>query len=369
MKDASGMIPLFEAYPLLQERLPYVALAELPTPVAQAAALDVPGLYVKRDDESGGPYGGNKVRKLGFLLGRAQASGARTVLTFGAAGSNHALATAVYAQQLGLRAISLLAPQHNAHGVRRNLLRGHAAGAVLVPCAGRGAVARATRAQFAECLARDGRYPCVIPAGGSSPAGTVGFVNAAFELKEQIAAGALPEPGVIYVASGTMGTCIGLLLGLQAAKLRTRVAAVGVTTAPFSSAGRARQLFHTTNAILHEMDGAFPRFDFPEARFSLREDFLGREYGLFSEAGAEAVRRAKAAGLKLEGVYTGKAFAALLADAAAGALAGETALFWNTYNGRDLGPKIEGLDYHALPQAFHRYFEEDVQPLDDDAPG
>ena len=72
----------------------------------------------------------------------------------------------------------------------------------------------------------------------------------------------------------------------------------------------------------------------------------------------------EAEGLKLEGTYTGKALAALLHDAARGDLAGKSSLFWDTYNSRDFTDVIEGADYRKLPPAFHRYFEEDVQPLD-----
>ena len=120
---------------MLEDRIPYVSLAELPTPVQKLDALGeeigLDHLYIKRDDLAGKIYGGNKIRKLDFILGNVLRTKAKEVLTFGFAGSNHALATAIYAQQVGLRSISMLMPQYNADYVRRNLLMSHYCGAEL----------------------------------------------------------------------------------------------------------------------------------------------------------------------------------------------------------------------------------------------
>ncbi len=342
---------------------PHTRLARLPTPVHEAVLPGTGRLLIKRDDVSGVPYGGNKVRKLEFLLGRAMAAGADAVITFGAAGSNHALATAIYAKLLGLRCHSMLVPQVNARSICRNLLRGYAAGARLHPCANRRDTALCVASVFRETYARSGRYPHVIPPGGSSPVGALGFVNAAFELADQVPEEGMPD--VIYLPSGTMGTCVGLLLGLRLRGLETRIEAVSVTTAPFSCMEKAKALFQATNRLLHAADPSLPLLAFPHHQFSFRKEFLGAGYGIYTTDGVAAVRQAGAiAGIRLEGTYTGKAFAALLADARRGALDGKRVLFWNTYNGRDFGADIEGLDYRELPIPFHAYFEQDVQPLD-----
>ena len=127
------MLPLFEQYPALSEKMPHVHLGEFPTPIKHLKAagkeIGIDSLYLKDDGSSGRKYGGNKIRKLEFLLGDALRRGAKNVLTFGFAGSNHALATAVYAQKLGLKSISILLAQPNSHYVRRNLLLSHACGA------------------------------------------------------------------------------------------------------------------------------------------------------------------------------------------------------------------------------------------------
>lgn len=349
--------------------LPHVSFAELPTPVDThpdaAQELGLGALLVKRDDLTGKAYGGNKVRKLEFLLGDAQARGAKSVLTFGAAGSNHCLATATYARTLGLRCVAMLVPQHNAHSVRSNLLAGFARGSQLDLRGNRLAVALGTAAHFREEYAATGTWPSVFPAGGSSPVGCLGYVNAALELADQVAAGACPEPDVLYVASGTMGTCVGLLLGLALSPLRTRVCAVAVTSAPYTSDKKTPKLFEATNRVLHDLYPKIPHLPFPAERFSLRTEFLGQEYALYTPEGMAAVADARAhLHLKLEGTYTGKTYAALLADARSGKLAGQNVLFWDTYSSADLSPEIAQLDYHALPEPLHRFFEDPVQPLD-----
>jgi 1-aminocyclopropane-1-carboxylate deaminase/D-cysteine desulfhydrase-like pyridoxal-dependent ACC family enzyme len=132
------MIQLFEQYPSLGERLPYISLGVFPTPVEKlerlGAKLGVNQLYIKRDDLTGRLYGGNKPRKLEFILGNALRLGTREVIAFGGVGSNHALATAIYAQQMGLKSISMLMPQPNAQYVRRNLLMSYYSGAELHSC-------------------------------------------------------------------------------------------------------------------------------------------------------------------------------------------------------------------------------------------
>ena len=363
------MIPLFKRFPRLAEALPYAPLAELPTPVRDCTALATEvgagSIHVKCDDVTGRAYGGNKVRKLAFLLGRAKALGVRSTVTFGAAGSNHALATAIYATQMGFQPHSMLVPQLNAHSVQRNLLRGWTTGATLKPCMSREDVRRATLSAIYAARRAGEPTPYIIPAGGSSPLGTVGFVNGGFELEEQIRAGLLPVPDTVYVASGTMGTAVGLLLGLQLAGLDTTVTAVRVTSPPFTSRERARQLYYRTLGLLRKADPSIPALEFPEHQFILRDGYLGERYGLYTPEGVAAVTLAREkADLLLEGTYTGKAMACLVGDGQLGRLSGRPVVFWNTYNSVSQAEHIENVDYHQLSAPFHRYYEEAVQELD-----
>ena len=372
------MIPLFEQYPLLRERLPYIPLGEFPTPVQKlerlGAELGVSQLYIKRDDLSGKVYGGNKPRKLEFILGNALRSGAMEVIAFGGAGSNHALATAIYARQVGLKSISMLMPQPNAQYVRHNLLMSHYCGAELHLCGAELDSVRnmplvylATTYQLLRCRLKKGRFPQLIPPGGSSPLGVTGFVNAALELRKQITNGEMPEPEYIYVACGTMGTAAGLTLGLRAAKLNSRVVAVRVTSEKFVNTRGMIPLINKANSLLYSLDASFPRFEFSATDVDIRHDYFGKRYALFTKEGMEAVSLMRECeGIKLDGTYTGKALAALKHDAKSGSLRGKAVLFWNTLNSKDFSDAISDLDYHGLPRCFHRYFEEEVQPLDRD---
>lgn len=368
MKDHENL-PLFRKFPVLGKKLPYVPLATLPTPVERltkvGARIGVPDLYIKRDDISGEQYGGNKVRKLEFLLGEALRQEAKEVMTFGFAGSNHALATAIYAKQLGLPCTSLLMPQVNAHYVRKNLLASHYYHSRLHSCRNllHLFLGICTTYLFAKMKGR--KPPMLIPAGGSCPTGVIGYVNAAFELQEQVAAGEIPEPDRIYVPMGSMGTSVGLMIGLKAAGLKSRVIPVRVIEEKMASVNKMMHLAGKTGSLLCQLDPAFPTIKFTRDDFAVRNDCLGPGYARFTEkavAGADLMR--KEAGIILNGTYSAKAFSAILDDADQRILQDKVVLFWNTYNSRDLSTATAGVDYRHLPREFHRYFAEEVQPLD-----
>jgi len=348
-------------------RFPTVPLGQFPTPLEQ---VNLPGnteLWIKRDDLSGQRYGGNKVRKLELLMAAAMARDARSVITFGAAGSNHALATALAARELGLRRVNILGPQVNSEAVRRNLMASFRAGTELVYAAWRD-TPLVTARQFLRLWREDGRAPSVIPPGGSSPLGALGFVNAALELADQWARHpGGPPPDVVYVASGTMGTCVGLVAGLALAGWPTRVEAVRVTVAPFTSMIRARAMYRGIGTLLREAGVRLPAWK--DDRFRLRDDFFGGEYALHTPESASAVGEAwNRWGLRLEGTYTGKTMAACLWDSREGKITGKRVVFWNTYNSRQDAygnePENAHASWRALPAPFHRFFEEPVQDLD-----
>jgi D-cysteine desulfhydrase len=361
--------PIFTRFPELREDLPFHSIAKLPTPIERiddfGKTIGIEELYIKRDDLTAAHYGGNKVRKLEFLIGEALRQGAREVMTFGCAGSNHATATALYAKEAGLRSISMLLPQPNARSVRKNLLLSFHCGAELHMYKTSRALSLGVLYIQTRQRLTTGHKPYIIPAGGSSPLGVVGYVNAAFELREQIEKGFAPEPTRIYVAAGTTGTAAGLLLGFRAAGLKTKVIPVRVTGESFVNEPRIISLIEKTNALLRDADPSFPLCEFKPGDIQIRHDCYGEQYALYTEQSVEAANLMKETqGIPLEGTYTGKALAALIADARSGALEGETAMFWNTYNSRDVSGEIANVDYHQLPKAFHLYFEEEVQPLD-----
>ena len=325
--------------------LPHVAIGDFPTPLVElerlARTIDpertLASLHLKHDGASSALYGGNKVRKLELVLGEAIRRGAREVLTFGFAGSNHAAATAVHAQAHGLRSISMLLPQANAEYVATNLLVSTGADAEIhayrsVPELTAGVVAQMTRHRLSA-----GRWPFVIAPGGSSPLGTVGFVAAAFELLEQLERAALAAPDAVYVPLGSGGTAAGLALGFAAANVATRVVAVRVTEVKHASRRKVESLWNDTAKLLRALDPSFPLSRFDEQRLDLREGFFGAGYAISTPESFDAIARAvEFEGLHLDVAYTGKTLACLIADVRAGALASKHVVFWNTYNAADL---------------------------------
>jgi len=306
-------------------------IACLPTPLEP---LEVPGLavgrlWVKRDDRSSPAYGGNKVRKLDLFLGQALAEGRRAVITFGAYGSNHALATAVHARAVGLAPHAILGAQAPTAYARGTILAHAGLGTGLHPAADaerEGVCERLVRRLALEMRAE----PLVIPVGGTSALGAAGFVDAAFELLAE------REPDLVYVAGGTLGTAVGLAVGFAAAGARTRVVAPRVTAETVANAARAASLADETVRLLCALDAAFPALEPDGLAFELRQEFFGPGYALPTARTGPAVATARAAGLTIETTYTGKAFEALLADAARGRLAGAEVVFWNTFNSAPL---------------------------------
>jgi D-cysteine desulfhydrase len=259
----------------------------------------------------------------------------------------------------------MLLPQVNARYVRRNLLASLHAGAELLHYRGKKGLSWAVISRVVRSRLQTGRSPVFIPAGGTCPLGIIGYVSAAFELKEQVRNGTSPEPDVIYVALGSMGTAAGLALGLKAAGLRSRVVAVRVIEERVAPTNRLIPLMDRTQQLLRTLDPTFPEVHIDGDDLTIRDDFLGEGYARFTAASVNASKLLQdQGGIEANGTYTAKAFAALVHDAQQGILKDKTVLFWNTYNSRPFPDAVATMDYHLLPPAFHRYFETDVQPLD-----
>lgn len=352
--------PLFSRCPALRESLPHVPLGTFPTPVERhdelAAELGVGELWVKRDDLSGEIYGGNKVRKLEILLADALRSGATEVVTFGAAGSNHALATAVYGRRLGLAVDLFLTPQPPSGHVRRNLLLDDVFGARLHHAADAGEAAHAAATHVAEREAETGVAPYVIPYGGTNALSVTGMIDAGLELVMQSFQGELPEPDAVYVAAGSMGTAAGIAVGLAAGGSEAEVRAVRVTPPDMASQQGLDALIAEVQDLVCAMDGSCGCMVEIEPKARLLEGFYGDGYGEPLEAATTAIERGRKAGLVLDTTYTGRAFAALMADAARGKLAGQRVVFWDTFDSHDFSAAIEGRGQDSLPTVFSGYF-------------
>lgn len=323
--SAPGPPPHLHArFPEAAANLPYLRLGCGPTPVRELQ----PGLWVKDEGAYGdGRWGGNKVRKLEWILADARHRGRRTILTFGALGTNHGLATARYAAEAGLHAAVAVVDQPLDDHVRANLARLEASGATVHHTR----TPARTRLLAPYLLLRH-RRPYLLPAGGSSPVGVLGYVEAALELAAQIEAGALPRPGAVVCAVGTGGTLAGLSLGLRLAGLGDiRVEGVIVNDRLPLGPRRIAALAGRTAALLRDRGARVPDGAAPDPRrVCVPTDALGPGYGHPTAEGEAAVVLGRALGLPIESVYTGKALGRLLRVRDAGGYGEQPILFLQT---------------------------------------
>jgi 1-aminocyclopropane-1-carboxylate deaminase/D-cysteine desulfhydrase-like pyridoxal-dependent ACC family enzyme len=370
LEKSCAELALARKFPSL--KIPHVALRTLPTPVQKLETLSKEAgthIFIKRDDATGGQfYGGNKPRKLEFELARALNHGATSVITFGCAGSNHAVATGEHARRLGLKAICMLKPQENSHGVRKNLLL-HMANGVELHYAPNNDVRKIMTFAAWNDQINKGEKPYIIPTGGSTPLGTLGFVNAAFELKEQVDAKLIPEPDYIYVPCGSCATTAGLLLGCKAAGLKTKIMAIAVE--PEEEVNEFKnnitKLFSQTNELLRQhTNNTFPAFEYNPNDIEINLNFTGPEYAVFTKEGVAARQMiAQSESITIDGTYTAKAFAAAFEHIKKRAdHQNKTILLWDTYCGTSFDNRTAQASYKDLPKCFHFYFENDVQELD-----
>jgi D-cysteine desulfhydrase len=334
--------PLFAAFPALEGQVPWIPLGRFPTRVHRLARLGADTgareLWVKRDDESGERYGGNKVRKLEHLLADARARGATSVHTVGGVGSNLTVATAIYARELGFKVRATVVPHELDAHARQNVRVALAAGVSFDVLRAQALLPFRMAQDFARRLAsRNGHTPYAFAPGGSSALGTLGYVGAAFELRNQIQRGEVPEPEVIVVALGSGGTFAGLSLGVRLAGLRSRVVGVRVTPRTFVSATSTSLLASRTAVYLKRAGAPVPPALLRPLPLEVIHRFYGGAYGHTTPASRDAVERARSLeSLELENTYTGKALAGLLDLIRREQLYHRPVLFWNTVNSVDL---------------------------------
>jgi D-cysteine desulfhydrase family pyridoxal phosphate-dependent enzyme len=302
--------------------LPRVSLAQLPTPVEELPRLSErlagPTLLVKRDDQTGLATGGNKARKLEFLVADALAQGADTLVTQGSSQSNHCRQTAAAAARLGLSCVLLLRGNEPSGPSEANLLLNRLLGARL-------RFGGVSLDEAGKDLRREGRRPYLIPTGGSSPTGVAGYVAATEELFQQ-----LEETGrlvdTIVVATGSGGTQAGIALGARQRGFSGRILGISVSRSAPAARGAISDLANGTADRLG-LSGGFQPGD-----FEVDDSFLGEGYGIMSGLEARAIRTvAESEGLLLDPVYTGRAFGGLMqlieqADVGRS----ENVLFWHT---------------------------------------
>jgi 1-aminocyclopropane-1-carboxylate deaminase/D-cysteine desulfhydrase-like pyridoxal-dependent ACC family enzyme len=290
---------LFDRVPRLADLVPFVPLADgLPTPVDRVDER----LWVQRDDLSDSHYGGNKVRKLEHLLAIAARRGG-PVLTAGALGSHHVVATAVHGARLGLEVEAVRFPQPTTPHVEEMAARAEALGVRSTMAPTSTAMPFVLARRWADLARRGGT---LVTPGGSTPIGVLGYVGAGLELVGRFAAEGWEEPDDVVVALGSGGSSVGLSLGLALGGWRrATVVAVRVADRIVTNAPVLRSMEAGVRSLL-ALGGAVP----PPARWRIDGRWFGDGYGHPTAEGTAAGERAAALGIHSEPTYTAKALAA-----------------------------------------------------------
>jgi L-cysteate sulfo-lyase len=293
-------------------RFPRVRLGHWPTPLepmpALSRALGGPNLFVKRDDCTGLATGGNKTRKLEFLMGQAREQGAEIVVTQGAVQTNHGRQTAAAAARLGMACEILLERRvrepEPGYELQGNILLDRMFGATLSfhEPGDMNALALART----EELKRQGRKAYFIPGGGSNAVGALGYVDCALELLQQANDTGLRIDHLVH-ATGSSGTQAGLLVGLEGANTGIPVLGISVRQPKARQEDAVHALAQATAAYVGVKGGI------DRARVVAHDDYVGGGYGVPTPAMVEAVQlTARCEGILLDPVYSGKGMAGLI---------------------------------------------------------
>jgi D-cysteine desulfhydrase len=309
--------------------LPRKRLGFFPTPLATldhlSERLGGPRILMKRDDQTGLASGGNKTRKLEFLIGEALSRGCDTVITGGAAQSNHCRQTAAAAAACGLKCHLVLGGKEPGF-LDGNLLLDDLLGARIHWT---GEFRKGEKIpEIVQVLESKGRKPYVIPYGGSNITGAIGFVEAVSELNKQLERQNTTVSHVIF-ASSSGGTQAGLIVGKSIFDHRFKLIGIGIDKGETGEGPFAEHVLKLTNATAKrlKLDAVFQLSD-----VVVREEFLGDGYGVVGDLERRAIRlTAETEGILLDPVYTGRAMGGLITMIEQGEFSkNDTVLFWHT---------------------------------------
>ncbi|MGM0662357.1 MAG: D-cysteine desulfhydrase [Pseudomonadota bacterium] len=294
-------------------RYPRRFLAHLPTPLERldrlSKELDGPEIWIKRDDCTGLSTGGNKTRKLEFLMAEAELQRADMVMTQGATQSNHARQTAAFAAKMGMACHLLLEDRTGSNNANYNhngnVLLDHLHGATTEKRAG-GTDMNAEMEKVAAAFRAEGRRVYTIPGGGSNPTGALGYVNCAFEMLSQFNDRALEVDHIVH-ATGSAGTQAGLITGLKAMNAQIPLLGIGVRAPKGKQEDNVYTLARATAEKLGCPD-VVKRED-----VVANTDYVGDGYGIPTPGGLEAIRMfAELEAILLDPVYSAKGAAGLI---------------------------------------------------------
>ena len=354
-------LPLLDRFPSLSQ-IPRTPFLSGPTPLELmtdlGAKIGCENFWIKRDDLTSEKYGGNKTRKLEFGIADALSKGYDAVVTTGGYGTNHGLATAIFAKESGLSAHLVLFKQPVTDHVRENLRLYQYFGAKIHPAPGYAQTGFKVAALLAASrlgLLKE-RIGFIGP-GGSSALTNLGFVNAVYELANQLSSSNEPPPSHIFCPVGSCGTFTGLLVGLKLSGLPCKLIGVRVVEKIFAN---PRNISALANQTLSLMKSHGARIDIPAIRpkdVYLLNDFYGDCYGCETIEGKQAMDVAGASGLYLEPTYTAKAFAGMM-DFIKILSPKSKILYWYTLNSRDFSKEADSVKIEDLHKKFQPLFKD-----------
>lgn len=287
-----------------------ISLGFYPTPLTKLTSLTRhlagPEIYIKRDDLTGLALGGNKTRKLEFLLGDAKSKNCDTIITAGAQQSNHCRQTAAASALLGMECHLVLGGEEPSN-FNGNLLLDKLFGAHLHYC---GNLRKGEKIpEIVEQLKSNGKTPYIIPYGGSNSIGTLGFVTAVEELKLQMKAMDLRFSHIIF-ASSSGGTHAGLMVGKALYNIDTEILGIGIDKDEIEGMTLEKFIVKLADATARKLN---LKMKFHKNNIYLNNNYLGEGYGIVGEAEKEAIDLlARLEGILLDPVYTAKAMAGLI---------------------------------------------------------
>ena len=307
---------------------PHLDCGHYPTPLVELHRLREhlgrgPRIFVKHDDQTGPVFGGNKVRKLEYVLAQAVADRAEVVITVGSETSNHARLTATLGARLGLRTILVLNPAADHHDLKPASLKVDQLFDAEVHLVRTRDERVTMMRQLANELRFKGKRVVEIPLGASVPLGALGYVRAVQELALQMGDEAFRLTH-IFSASSSGGTQAGIAVGTRLAGLRARVIGVSPDDSSLAIGSEVKNIIAGVEALL-EMTGEPPCVE-------VLDQYVGPGYGIPSEESTRALELlARVEGVLLDPVYTAKAMAALLSWINEGRLSeNDSVLFWHT---------------------------------------
>ncbi len=309
--------------------LPRIELAQLPTPLQKISHLGQllggPKLLVKRDDQTGLALGGNKTRKLEFLIADALKKGADTVITTGAPQSNHCRQTAAAAAQVGM-GCELVLGGNEPEVPNGNVLLDLFCGANLhwTTRERRNAIMEEVAGQLRSLK----RTPYIIPVGGSNGLGALGYVQAMIELNDQLSKGRVKVDTIVF-ATSSGGTQAGMVVGARISGFKGKILGISIDQRSSQDSSYQSELAAIANEAAKLIDS---RYKFTEDDFTVNYDYLGLGYGVVGNLERESIRlTACTEGLLLDPVYSGRAMGGLIDLIKKGYFSlKDTVLFWHT---------------------------------------